>query len=236
MSAGPEWRPDHRMKDTWNRQAEVNAVSAVCYHATPEQFEESGRQSASYLRKVIAASLLAKQRKVSALTVLDLGGGMGRIAKYLAPLVGEYLLLDVSTVMLEKAKERMPEAVAAGRVKLLESDGYSLKGVPDRSIDFAFSTICFQHMDREVAVSYLQELRRVMNLRAWAWLEFLPMGYPERFEDIARGDWPANLRRWQPGELLEVCVRCGFSVVAAKPDGLYLLLEQPAGEMIWPAW
>lgn len=213
------------MRDLWNRLARENPVSAIRYHATPEWFEEAGRRDAAYLLGLVP-------RPAAEATVLDIGGGIGRVAKYLAPQVRRYYLLDVSEEMLCRARERMPVMTQGGKVIAVLGEGQSLSGIPDSDVDFAFSHMVFQHIDREVVLLYLLDLARVLSPRGVAWLQVPAMRYPERFEDAARGDWPANFRRWHPGEFLEVCVRCGLSVLAADCDGMEVLVAK-APEIRW---
>ena len=220
--ASAKWDPGTSMEALWDRLAKENAVSAICYRATPEWFEESGQRDGKYLAELIYFFF---EDPVS-VTVLDIGGGTGRTAKYLAPVVGTYHLLDVSGEMLRQAADRMPMMTKSGKVVLVKGSGHSLEAVADGSIQFAFAHMVFQHMDREVTLRYLRDLPRVLADDGVAWLQLPAMRYPQRFDEADRGDWPANFRRWYPGEFLEVCLRSGLSVIAADCDALEVIVAK----------
>jgi hypothetical protein len=166
------------------------------------------------------------------------------VAKHLAPHVERYHLLDVSAQMLRKAKEHLGDLIVdghKGKVELHKGDGYNLlphRGGPleAATIDFAFCDLVLQHIDQEVALWYLMQLRVILADRAWLWLQVPAMRYPERFDEAKRGDWPANLHRWRPGDLLEAAVRLGWRVIAADLDSIQLVLENGVRPWEGPPW
>lgn len=81
-------------------------------------------------------------------------------------------------------------------------------------------------MDREVAISYLIELRRALADGGCCWFYVPAMSYPERFEEAQRGDWPANLHRWHFGDLAEACVRLGYRILSAAPDVIEIVIQK----------
>ena len=216
-----DYHPNTTPGEVWDKLAAENAVSAICYHHSPELFEVKGKVEASYFRELVASYMT-----VGEATVLDIGGGIGRIARYLAPEVKEYVLLDVSGEMLRQAEERLRGEAAFDKLRFVKGNGTDLGEIPEGTIDFALSYLTFQHCDREVTVHYLRELARVLKPEGRAWIQVPPMAYPERFEDADRRDWPVNLRRWYPGEFLEVCLRCGLSVLAADCVGIEVLVRR----------
>jgi len=220
------------MGDLWDDLAQENARSAILYHATPEWFEESGRRDAEGLYRIMARLHVTRPcQDAGNRTILDLGGGIGRIALYLSPVAGRYYLLDVSREMLRQARAWLD---GQENVSLVQGDGFTLAGVPDDSVDFAFSIMVFQHMDREVCVRYLMDLRRVLAQHGYAYLGVPMMEYPTRFAEAERGDWPANFRRWHPGEFLEVCARLGYAILEADCDrGLFLLQRGADANLTW---
>lgn len=80
-------------------------------------------------------------------TVLEIGCGVGRMTRYVAPHVGRLLALDVSGEMLRRARDRSP---ALGNVDWIEGDGVSLAALGNASVDLAFAYIVFQHLPRAV--------------------------------------------------------------------------------------
>lgn len=222
--------PPKAMSDFWDERAAENAISAICYHATPAEFEKRGKHDAEYLARVMShAPQALAGGDISGMTVLDIGGGIGRIAKWLAPQVRDYHLLDVSAEMLSQAREYLGDLVGAQKspaVHLHKGDGYHI-GLPRRSVNFAFCDLVLQHMDQEVAVNYLLELRQVLGPNCWAFVHVPAQRYPDRFLEAARGDWPGNLHRWPPGDFLEMVVRLGWQVIAADLASMQFVLQNP---------
>jgi len=218
------YHPNTSMTDAWDALARKDARDAILFRTTPEEFERTGQHEADYLRQVIG------RFGGDQATVLDLGGGIGRVALYLAPHVAHYILADASREMLAQATERLKDM---GKISLYHTSGFDLAGLPDQHLDFVFSYLTFQHMDREVQVRYLQEVFRVLKPTGGFWFQVPAMHYPERFNDVANGDWPINIRRWVPGELLELCARIGYGIDAADCDYMQVLLRKPAATAEW---
>ncbi len=93
-------------------------------------------------------------------TVLDLGCGIGRIAALVAPECAQLWAVDVSREMLEMAAERMRGRANIKYVLCLDT---VFPDVPSASVDFAYSLLTLQHVEREDAFLLLEELRRVIK-------------------------------------------------------------------------
>ncbi|MCA8956613.1 MAG: methyltransferase domain-containing protein, partial [Planctomycetes bacterium] len=76
-----------------------------------------------------------------------------------APRVGSLVGVDVSGVMVAKARERLADLP---NVSFLEGDGWHLP-LPDGAVDLVFSHIVFQHVPRPAVRSYLAESFRVLR-------------------------------------------------------------------------
>lgn len=101
--------------------------------------------------------------------VLDIGCGLGRLTKWVAPHCGSITGLDVSRQMLSLAAKRLAGAgnVKFGRLPL------SLEfPVKSGSIDFAYFYHVSEHMDREDAFQVLQEIRRCLRRDGAALVQF----------------------------------------------------------------
>lgn len=89
--------------------------------------------------------------------VVEIGCGIGRLTRAIAPEVREVFSFDISEEMLRQAKENVP-----GNVGLHLTKGNSLEPVKDGSVDLALAYCVFQHLpDAEAFRSYLQEMARV---------------------------------------------------------------------------
>lgn len=98
--------------------------------------------------------------------VVDIGCGVGRLTRALAGRAGHVYGIDVSSEMLELARQHNPELE---NVEWLHGDGSSLAPLPDASVDGCFSHVVFQHIpDPEVTLDYIREMGRVLRPGGWA--------------------------------------------------------------------
>lgn len=92
--------------------------------------------------------------------VLELGCGVGRIGRELAPHIGFWQGVDISPNMIAQARERLREFPNIGLAELSRS---SLDAFADASFDKAYCIAVFIHMDKEDFFLYLRELNRVLK-------------------------------------------------------------------------
>jgi len=144
------------MKRDWNRRAAENAryYIATTQHASEGIFDESGRRDAHFFFDGLDALLHGTQ------TVLDIGCGIGRMDRHVAPRVRRLIGIDVSGEMVSRARERLTDVPNA---EFVEGDGYSLRPIESESIGLVFSHIVFQHVPRDVAAGYFREAHRVLG-------------------------------------------------------------------------
>ena len=143
------------MRADWDRRARENAPFYVCTTAadTPEAFAASGERD--LVEKVLDGLAVSPDWRV-----LEIGCGVGRLLRPLSERVARAVGVDLSPEMIERGRE-----YCAGRpnVELRLTEG-SLDGLPDRSFDFVFSHIVFQHLPRKAYVQrYLAEAARVVR-------------------------------------------------------------------------
>ena len=101
--------------------------------------------------------------------IVDVGCGLGRLTRVLAPRVARVHALDVSGEMLERARELNPDL---NNVDWLLGDGISLRPLEDASADGIVSWVVFQHIpDPEVTLSYVRDMGRVLRAGGWAALQ-----------------------------------------------------------------
>src|SRR5204863_9773304 len=72
--------------------------------------------------------------------VLEIGCGIGRVGKVVAPLCRKWIGCDVASNMLSLASERLKDL---SNVELKEISGYGLDGVADTSVDVVYCTVVF---------------------------------------------------------------------------------------------
>ncbi|MGD9573099.1 MAG: class I SAM-dependent methyltransferase [Thermoleophilia bacterium] len=191
----PVWQPP-----------DLETAMASIYNTTDaEAFDASGAQQADEL-----ADHLTPDR-----VVMDLGCGIGRVARHVAPRVGRLIAADSSPAMLAFAQERMPDA---DNVDFVTVEGTRIP-VADDEVDFAYSLVTLQHLERESAFLLLRELRRVMRPGATAHLTFANLAAPEYLTAFVRyaenGDAadPRRARFYTEEELRIMLETSGFEAV-----------------------
>jgi ubiquinone/menaquinone biosynthesis C-methylase UbiE len=154
--------------------------------------------------------------------VLDLGCGIGRVVKYVAPQCREVWAVDASEKMLEMGRRRLSEL---GNVRFTLCTGTAFPDVPNAAIDFAYSLLTLQHVEREHAFMLLRELRRVVRPGGQAYLTFpnlLSDGYFRHFLQYVDTDetWnPARVRFYTPQEVERIVPETGFELVSVEAHG-----------------
>jgi SAM-dependent methyltransferase len=195
------------MKRDWNERAREDAYWYVdTGHADSEaSFDASGARDVALLFRGEEALLApADGRPVAA---LELGCGAGRMTRHVAPRVGRLVAVDVSAAMLSIARRRL---AAFPQVEYLETDGRSLRGVADGTIDLVFSAHVLQHVPRTVAAAYVAEALRVLR-PGGTLLVHVPGAVGDALppEPPEADTW--SLRHFAPQELADGLVGAGFA-------------------------
>ncbi|OBS53658.1 hypothetical protein A8B73_04875 [Methylosinus sp. 3S-1] len=128
---------------------------------------------------------------------IEIGCGIGRFLVALSPLLSSITGVDVSTKMLEHARERCARLV---NVELVQGDGRGLRPLADRRYDLALAIDSFPHIVEagdEAVLSNLFDIHRVLR----------PQGRFLIFNYSYRGDDALDRR-----ELLRLAERTGFDV------------------------
>lgn len=152
-------RDTARMREYWEERARINPafyVDTSLDFDSPdmEQFLATGRRVVSIALDEPPA--LAPER--SGLAV-EIGCGMGRICLALRERFDRVVGYDISAEMLRRAHELVPD----DQVDFRLTEGATLPGQPDGSVDLVLTFTVFQHIPSvEVIRSYVQEAGRVL--------------------------------------------------------------------------
>ena len=148
------WRKIKKRNDRtlryWEKSAKKNPYHAIC--TSVQTKEEFNNKSASVL--------FESKENFKDKIVLDLCCGLGRIAKFIVSDVKQYIGVDFSPIMIELARKRF-EGVE--NVKFILNDGKTLKEIEDGSIDVCVCELGFQHLNKDVSESYVNEVHRVLK-------------------------------------------------------------------------
>ncbi len=154
--------------------------------------------------------------------VLEIGCGIGRVGRLVAPLCRKWIGCDVASNMLSLAAERLRDLPG---VELKEISGYDLKGVADASVDVVYCTVVFMHLEPWDRYSYLLEAFRVLQPSGRIYVDNINLcsdGGWEVFE-AHRALLPANrpphmTQNSTPQEIETYLRRAGFSDVRIRTD------------------
>ena len=148
----------------WDKMGKARDVETrdaiLCGFRSERAFDEAGREDASHL---ICPFITSSD------TVLDVGCGIGRLLRWVAPRCLRIYGLDVSRAMLLKAKRRCQNLRNVSLRRLSTSLRFPFA---DHTIDFAYLYHVSEHMDREDLFAMLREMRRVLRPRARALVQF----------------------------------------------------------------
>jgi ubiquinone/menaquinone biosynthesis C-methylase UbiE len=189
----------------WVPQDEAEAMDQILNVSDPDAFEAAGRHDAEKLGRFIEPTD----------TVLDLGCGIGRVTRYVAPLCQNIWAVDVSETMLRFARHRLAEL---SNVHFVLGRGTALPELETGGVDFAYSLLTLQHVEREHAFKLLRELRRVIRDGGRAFLTFpnlLSDEYLQAFlhyVDVDEVSNPARARFYTPQEVERLLPAAGLEI------------------------
>lgn len=149
---------------------------------TDAEFDESGRVQAAELSAFVAADG----------RVLDLGCGMGRVLKHIAPYCREAVGLDVSNRMLSLARKRI---AGIENVSLARGSGADLSMFEDDSFDFCYAIQMFHQIEREDTIKYLVEIERVLKPGGSLYVDFLDLEAEQNANDFKDYALESEVRR-----------------------------------------
>jgi len=212
-----------RIRDFWDEYAQRDPLIAIYDNAEvranrDEPFWRSGEADARRLAWFFAPGA----------RVVEIGCGIGRMMRFLAPRCGEIVGVDISANMIAQGREAL---AGAPNVRWLQTNGASLAGLDDASVDFLYSLLVLIHVDRRSAFRYLEEIRRVLPPRGLAFLQFQNIACPEgiaSMRGVLDSDYP--LEFYTDEELRYLFAEVGLSVVAHFSDAQFLFYTLTPGD------
>jgi SAM-dependent methyltransferase len=207
-----------KMRADWNARAKEDAGYYVAFgrrDQTDEEFFATAVDTVGGIEYELRRLPLDRR-----LRALEVGCGPGRLIRPMSRHFREIHGVDVSDEMIALARQKNASAANA---HFHVGDGSGLRMFPDACMDFVYSYAVFQHIpSRDVVLSYLREMHRVMKPGAVAWLQF--NGLP-RLGDDEYTTWSGA--RFGAQELLDFTAGCDFQVLA---------LDGVATQYMWTTW
>ena len=153
--------------------------------------------------------------------VLEIGCGVGRVGKHLAPRCARWIGCDVSPNMLKFAAERLRDLP---NVEFIELAGNDLRPIADGSIDVVYSTVVFMHLESWDRYAYVKEAQRVLRPGGKLYVDNLNLcsdaGWAsfEIHSQFAPAERPDHISVCStPQELQEYLKRAGFEDIRTQP-------------------
>jgi SAM-dependent methyltransferase len=152
-----------KMQRDWDARARENAryyVNTASENWTDEEFFHSGERTVA--EEILTDMTNICQGKDPAeMSVLEIGCGAGRVTRALAKRFGQVYAVDISGEMVRQARLALGEFPGA---RVYQNNGVDLSVLGNIQVDFAFSSIVFQHIpSREVIWSYVREVARLLR-------------------------------------------------------------------------
>jgi len=154
--------------------------------------------------------------------VLEIGCGIGRVGKVVAPLCRKWIGCDVAANMLSHTAQRLKDL---SNVELVEISGYNLNGVADGSVDVVYCTVVFMHLESWDRYNYISEAFRVLRSGGRIYVDNISLcsdGGWKVFE-THRAFSPANrpphiTQNSTPQEIQTYLKHAGFAEVRMRTD------------------
>lgn len=160
-------------KRTWQQLTPNYRLAQLWVAATTDEkvFHETGLETVRVLESMVGLHPTD--------TVVEIGCGIGRVGKLIAPRVTRWIGLDVSRNMLQFATRALADLP---NVSLRETDGYDLRCLMDESVDVVYCTVVFMHLDECDRFRYVLEAYRVLRPGGRLYVDNINLSHPEGWQ------------------------------------------------------
>lgn len=191
---------------------------SVAGYSDDAEWERTGLESTELLVRLCEIT--------STDVVMEIGCGAGRIAHTLAPKCAKWIGGDVSVNMLGHAAQALQ---GVPNIELVALAGSDLRAIGDGTLDVAYCTVVFMHLDEWDRFRYVSEMYRVLKSGGRVYFDNFNLlsddGWDFFVEQCAHEPVhrPANISRSStPQELRAYAERAGFTEVKVLPAGLFV--------------
>jgi cyclopropane fatty-acyl-phospholipid synthase-like methyltransferase len=206
---GSRW-VSFRAKRTWDSRAESEPLVATAAHDATDwpTYWASGQRDLD-----LVLSVAREGGDLGTYTALEIGCGLGRLARLAAEEFDHVIATDISPQMLKLASEKaaMPNityVLLASNLKL---------PAPDRSVDLVYAWTVFRHTSELIFAGYLDESRRVLKPGGYIAFEALIRDQGTPFKPSVSN--PVSEREYTRQELESYCRDHGFRWSAEREIG-----------------
>jgi len=211
----------------WQPTDLSGAMKVIFNGDDADLFERTGEEQANALGAMLPSADAV---------VVDIGCGIGRVARYMAPKCKLLWAVDVSERMLRMAASRLDEHT---NVRYARCADTRIPDIEDGSVDFVYAILVLQHLEREDAFLMLREIRRILRPGGSAFLTFpnlLSDVYLQSFIAYAESGeaaWnPVRARVYTPDEVQRLLPAAGLAVTELEADvELKVRAERPMEDL-----
>ena len=129
-------------------QAKIHVIGST----DEDAFSATGAQTLTFLQETVGVG----HEDI----VLEIGCGVGRVGRFVAPLCQRWIGCDVSPNMVKLAADRLRDLA---NIELHEISGFNLDGIADDSVDVVYCTVVFMHLESWDRYNYVLEAMRVLR-------------------------------------------------------------------------
>ena len=201
-------------KDTWEHLADnyESAKLNVTGDTDEKQLKESALESIKRINRYVSF------KKDD--TVLEIGCGIARIGKELAPHCKKWIGCDISSNMLGYAQKRISHLP---NTELIELPDCNLSPIPDHAVDIVYCSIVFMHLEEWDRYEYVKEAFRVLKPGGRAYFDNFSLTTNEGWRifkaHYEMDDRPSQISRSSTKEeLKEYLIRSNFVKVNTDTD------------------
>lgn len=152
-----------KMKRDWNRRASVDAYYwvAATQEADLESYERSAQNDTIAFIEGLKVHLDALKVGKKGRSILDLGCGIGRMTSLLTPYFEQVVGVDVSEVMIERARQLHGHVGDALSFRV--NSGTDLGSFTAGSFEVVCSYSVLAHLPSDVVSAYFKEVSRILE-------------------------------------------------------------------------
>ena len=202
-------------KSTWTAVSKTlsDARMSVAFTEDERELNRSGAATTQFLLDNVGIG--------SDDVVLEIGCGVGRVGKHLAPHCRRWIGSDVSPNMLRFAAENLGPRE---NVEFVELSGYDLRPIANDSIDVVYCTVVFPHLSQWDRYSYVEDAFRVLRSGGKLYVDNVNLCSESGWKIFQAHRRIPPLERVPemgecstPEELIEYLRRAGFESIQSKP-------------------